>query len=187
MPSRLRRFRGRIVHPRDRPRRQKVDKLIVIRNNDNSIVTLEYGVAAIQEDPRYETTWLVRRLFRAMAKAADEYLADSELTAADRAVMEFLFPGLSRSVPEIAGLYDVSRQHVQVTVNRLVDRGLLVTAPNPRHKRSPLVALSDEGRHCFAEIRRKERDVVEALFADIDETDLDVTRDTLRALLRKLN
>lgn len=142
---------------------------------------------ATDSDPRYETTWLVRRLFRAMAKLADQYLADAGLTAADRAVMEFLFPGHSRSVPEIAGLYDVSRQHVQVTVNRLLERGLLATAPNPRHRRSPLIVLTDEGRLCFEEIRRNEAKLVGELFAGIPEKDLYATRNTLRTLLRKLD
>ncbi len=140
-----------------------------------------------ETESRYEITWLVRRLFRRMAKTADDYLADSELTAADRAVMEFLFPDRSRSVPEIAGLYNVSRQHVQVTVNRLVDRGLLATAPNPRHRRSPLIALSENGRLCFEEIRRNEKALVDTLFADIPEPDLNATRNTLSALLRKLD
>ena len=140
-----------------------------------------------ETESRYEITWLVRRLFRRMAKTADDYLADSELTAADRAVMEFLFPDRSRSVPEIAGLYNVSRQHVQVTVNRLVDRGLLATGPNPRHRRSPLIALSENGRLCFEEIRRNEKALVDTLFADIPEPDLNATRNTLSALLRKLD
>ena len=32
----------------------------------------------------YKVTWLVRRLFRAMAEQADAYLRDSGLTAADQ-------------------------------------------------------------------------------------------------------
>lgn len=144
-------------------------------------------MSAVDQDPRYETTWLVRRLFRAMAKAADAYLADSGLTAADRAVMEFLFPEHERSVPEIAALYDVSRQHVQVTVNRLLEQGLLRTTPNPRHRRSPLISLTEEGRLCFTEIRRNEAALIDELFVGITEADLITTRDSLRALLRKLD
>ena len=54
--------------------------------------------------------------------------------------MEFLYPKEALSVPDIARRYDVSRQHVQVTVNTLVERGLARGTVNPRHKRSPLSA-----------------------------------------------
>jgi DNA-binding MarR family transcriptional regulator len=134
----------------------------------------------------YEITWLIRRLFRAMAAAADRYLADSELSAADRAVMEFLYPQRQLSVPDIARRYDVSRQHVQVTVNSLLQRGLLRSVANPRHKRSRLIRLSEPGRNCFAEIRRNESAVVERLFADIPDAALATTHLTLESLYEKL-
>ena len=71
----------------------------------------------------YKVTWLVRRLFRAMADQADAYLHDAGLAAADRAVMEFLYPDLELTVPDIARRYQVSRQHVQVTANLLLQKG----------------------------------------------------------------
>ncbi len=134
----------------------------------------------------YEVTWLIRRLFRAMASKADGYLADAGLSAADRAVMEFLYPDCALSVPDIARRYDVSRQHVQQTVNGLIRRGLARSADNPRHKRSRLIRLSSLGRDCFAEIRNNESSLVEELFTDIPDTDLNVTYQTLRLLHDKL-
>ena len=76
-------------------------------------------------DPQYEVTWLIRRLFRAMAQLADDYLRAHGLAAADRAVLEFLYPDEALSVPEIATRYQVSRQHIQVTVNTLLEDGFL--------------------------------------------------------------
>ena len=134
----------------------------------------------------YEITWLIRRLYRAMGSYADQYLADSGLSAADRAVMEFLYPAQKLSVPQIARRYDVSRQHVQVTVNALVNRGLLRSGANPEHKRSPLVRLSSLGRDCFEEIRRNESALIDDLFRAISEGDLDVTRSTLNSMYEKL-
>ena len=131
----------------------------------------------------YEVVWLVRRLFRAMADTADQYLKDDELTAADRAVMEFLYPEQQLSVPAIAAKYRVSRQHVQVTVNQLISRGLIRALANPQHKRSPLMRLSELGRETFAEIRRNESVIIEKMFADLRSEDVDVTRQLLRSLL----
>lgn len=135
----------------------------------------------------YEITWLIRRVFRAMAAAADDYLEDSGISAADRAVMEFLYPDKMLSVPDIARRYDVSRQHVQATVNRLIEQGLLDGTENPRHKRSRLFRLSDAGRERFAEIRRSEQQLIEEVFAGIFDDDLAAARRTLIELHRNLS
>jgi DNA-binding MarR family transcriptional regulator len=137
-------------------------------------------------DQTYEVTWLIRRLFRAMSARADQYLAEADLSAADRAVMEFLTTSDALSVPEIARRYDVSRQHIQVTVNALLAKGLLRSVDNPKHKRSRLVRLSSLGRDSFEEIRRNETAVIEELFADIPDQSLAITQDTLASVLKRL-
>jgi DNA-binding MarR family transcriptional regulator len=134
----------------------------------------------------YQVTWLIRRLFRAMAERADRYLRESGLSAADRAVLEFLFPDERLTVPDIARRYHVTRQHVQATANRLLDRDLVRTAENPRHKRSPLLQLSDRGQQLFARIRRREQQLLDDLFADIEIADIATTRRTLQRLFDQL-
>lgn len=134
----------------------------------------------------YKVTLLVRRLHRAMSAAADEDLRDAGLTAADRAVMETLFPHESRTVPSIARHYDVSRQHVQATANRLLDQGLLRSDTNPRHKRSQLLRLTRAGRDVFRDFRRREGALLDGIFADIEIADLAVTRRTLEKLLASM-
>jgi DNA-binding MarR family transcriptional regulator len=141
----------------------------------------------VKQNKAYEITWLIRRLFRAMAARADEYLRDSGLTAADRAVMEFLYPDARLSVPDIARRYKVSRQHVQVTVNKLLGLGLLRNEENPKHKRSSLMRLSSLGRESFYEIRKNETALLDRLFAEFGDKDLDITSRTLRSLLDQLN
>lgn len=131
----------------------------------------------------YEVTWLIRRLFRTMASSADRYLQEFDITAADRAVMEFLYPDKQLSVPQIASRYSVSRQHVQVTVNHLQERELLQTSVNPRHKRSSLIELTDTGRHIFTKIRCKDDELLRQIFVEIPETDVLITRATLRSLM----
>ena len=134
----------------------------------------------------YKLTWLVRRVFRAIAERTDDYLGDAGLTTADRVVLEFLYPDTRLTVPEIARRYQVSRQHVQVTVNRLLDQGLLESSANPRHKRSVLIALTEPGRATFAEILDSETGLVDDLFSDIEIADIATTRRTLETLLNKL-
>lgn len=135
----------------------------------------------------YKVIWLTRRLFRAMSETADAYLRDSGLTVADRAVMEFLYPDAKLTVPAIARRYRVSRQHVQVTINRLLEQGLVRSSDNPNHRRSPLYRLSELGREAFAEIRRNESRLLGTLFADIQLADVATTRRTLEALLNRIS
>ena len=110
-----------------------------------------------QREGAYAIVWLIRRLFRAMARRSDESLADLGIRSADRAVLEFLSQGEELTVPVIAERYQVSRQHVQVTVNRLVERSLVATRPNPRHQRSPRIALTARGRRLFARILERDQ------------------------------
>ena len=131
---------------------------------------------------RYEVIWLIRRLFRAMAQVADGYLKAHGLSVAHSAVLEFLYPDEALSVPEIASRYQVTRQHVQVTVNALLQDGFLETRPNPRHKRSPLIALTRIGRDMFEKIRTIESGHVDALFADVPDEDIETTRRTLETI-----
>ena len=137
-------------------------------------------------DSAYEIVWLLRRLFRSMAELADRYLVNDNLSAADRAVMEFLYPGEKLSVPAIAARYQVSRQHVQVTVNRLLSKGLVRSEQNPQHKRSPLMRLSDLGRKTFGEIRENEQELLQQIFKDLGANDIETTRQTLGALLERV-
>jgi len=134
----------------------------------------------------YETIWLVRRLFRALAQHADDYLEEYGLSAADRAVMEFLYPDKELTVPAIAEQYDVSRQHVQVTVNSLLEKSVIGTVPNPRHKRSSLVLLTKAGRKAFSSVRRQESAIVSDLFSAVSDSELKSTHHTLGKLFRQL-
>ena len=134
-------------------------------------------------DSRYQVIWLIRRLFRVMGSVADDYLKEDQLTAAHRAVMEFLYPHERLSVPAIAGKYRASRQHVQVVVNELRATGLIRAMPNPQHKRSALMRLSELGRATFEEIRRNESALIEKVFAELDTDAIETTRHALQTLL----
>jgi len=134
----------------------------------------------------YQITWLVRRLFRAMGDKADSYLKPLGITAADRAILEFLYPDKVLTVPEIARRYNVSRQHVQATVNPLLESGLLKQRANPAHKRSVHIALTAAGRRLFDKIREKDRRAIDALFAGVSAAGQQHTRRTLEKLLERL-
>jgi len=139
-----------------------------------------------QTDNAYQIVWLVRRLFRALAQTSDNNLQDLGISAADRAVLEFLFPDKELSVPELAERYQVSRQHVQTTVNNLHGLGLLTTKDNPRHKRSSLMVLTSKGKALFRKVMLRDTKAITRLFENIADKDTAVTRKTLETLLAEL-
>ena len=57
-----------------------------------------------------------------------------------------------QTVPTMARARNVSRQHVQKSVDGLAAGGLVSLRDNPAHRRSPIVELSDAGKALFAAI-----------------------------------
>ena len=134
----------------------------------------------------YQIIWLIRRLFRALGQKSNEGVQKFGISAADRAVLEFLYPDEALSVPNIAARYQVSRQHVQVTVNALLGSKFLATKVNPRHKRSPLISLTAKGRNLFSRIKNQDLEIVDELFSTISAKERRTTQETLNTLLAQL-
>ncbi len=134
----------------------------------------------------YQVTWLIRRAFRLMGTRVDQYLKDLDISACDRSVMDYLYPDQKLSVPQIAELYDVSRQHIQSIVNSLLEREIVELHDNPKHKRSPLISFSKSGLELYREIRQRDDKAFTSLFSEIKKSDSKITRKTLKKLIDKL-
>jgi len=106
-----------------------------------------------------------------MGQRTNERLESIGITAADRAVLEFLYPNHELTVPEIAKRYDVSRQHIQVTINRLAEKGLVVSKINPNHKRSSVYCLSVKGRAFFSVVLEEDLVLIESWFKGVTAKD----------------
>ncbi len=135
----------------------------------------------------YQVTWLIRRAFRLMGVRVDQYLKDLDISACDRSVMEYLYPDKKLSVPQIAELYDVSRQHIQSIVNSLLQRQIVELNDNPKHKRSPLVSLTTSGAELYAEIKRRDELAFTKIFSEIKRSDNEITQKTLKKLVTRLS
>ena len=61
-----------------------------------------------------------------------------------------------QTVPAIARIRSLSRQNIQTLVNRLESQGSVALAPNPAHKRSALVQLTESGRSLVAAVTKRE-------------------------------
>ena len=134
-------------------------------------------------DSQYGIIWLTRRLFQALAQVSNQNLAEHGITASHRAVMEFLYPEDRMTMSDVARKHNVTRQHIQVVANELLDMGLLESHINPASKRAPHLALSKKGCKLFEKIRKQEASVIEGIFYEISPRNVEITRKTLQALL----
>ena len=71
-------------------------------------------------------------------------------------------------------------------MNALFKKRLAALTDNPAHKRSPLVALTKNGRAAFSEMRRREVSTLEYLAADFSADALDNASAMLSKLHHKL-
>ena len=137
-------------------------------------------------DALYRLIVEVRGAFHDLAAYADRLHADLEITAAMRAVMEYLAGHGPETVPNIARDKKVTRQHIQQLADALVGHEMAQWSDNPRHRRSKLLRLSPEGERRFAEIRRRERDALRKLARDLDGADVELSARTIEGLRRIL-
>ena len=87
------------------------------------------------------------------------------------------------TVPQIARRLGVSRQNVQRVVNDIVAEGLATYEPNPDHKASPLVTLTNTGARALDRINTAVEGDHEQLLLQFSERDVD----RLRALLGRFS
>jgi len=134
-----------------------------------------------------ELIWYVRRIFKELSKISNEYLIKDDITAPQRAILEFLLREGALSVPQMAKKYSVSRQHMQVNVNALLKKGFITTKENKEHKKSKLLVLTSSGKELFTKIQVYEENLIDKLYKDISQTDINITKNTLEMIYIKAN
>ena len=91
------------------------------------------------------------------------------------------------TVPGIARALGQSRQAVQRITDVMVEDGLLLYAENPKHKRSALVTLSEDGKETYSMLREVQDPWAIENTEDIPTEELETTLRLVRRLIKKLN
>jgi len=128
----------------------------------------------------------VRLLWHVMVQAAEQLHEREPTTLGMRAVLEFLARNGPAAVPEIARSRYVTRQHIQVLVNDLLELRLVSLQDNPAHRRSALVRLTPEGEKAIDRMRRRERRFFDGLKLKARPGDMRLAAATLSAVREAL-
>jgi DNA-binding MarR family transcriptional regulator len=109
------------------------------------------------------------------------------LPAAVRAVLQILQRDGPLSVPSIARSKSTSRQNVQIIVNRLKAIGVVELSPNPAHKRSELVSITEAGASVLTKAEGLHASTVERLAAELSKAELVSCLESIQKLRGALN
>ncbi|RUS60832.1 MarR family transcriptional regulator [Pseudorhodobacter sp. E13] len=110
-----------------------------------------------------------RPLMQAAEARVEHGLAGTDLTVRMRAVLEVLRAHGDMTVPDIATKLEIQRQYVQLMVNETLASGFTEQRPNPRHKRSALLSLTDKGTAVIDTAIAREMEILRGIgagFAD---------------------
>ncbi len=126
------------------------------------------------------------RLFHRLKAVAEQLHGGGEVSAGKRGILRDLERLGPKTVPQLARMRPVTRQHIQSLVDPMAELGLVEFRHNPDHKRSRLVAITEAGREFVIEMFRREQLLFERVGLDIDTDNLDTTAQTLRLFCDRL-
>lgn len=138
------------------------------------------------ETPMEELLVEVIQLFHRLRAAAEEIHQQGVSSGARRGVLRNLVRQGPLTVPQLARMRPVSRQHMQSIVNALEADGLVTFEDNPAHRRSKLASVTAKGRQVYGKMEALQRTLLNDLPVGSTpaerETALFVVKDLQRAL-----
>lgn len=140
----------------------------------------------MKPDHLHRLIWMSRPLMQAAEASVEAGLDGTDLTVRMRAVLEMLQKYGDQTVPAIAARLEIQRQYVQVMVNETLAAGFVAQRANPRHKRSPILTLTDQGRDLIDGIISKELALMQQVGAGLSEEDVRTALEVVLAVTKQL-
>ncbi len=131
----------------------------------------------------YPLTLAVRRLFHKLGHGVAALHRDSDVSVGMRAVLESVIDGGPQTVPQMARVRPVTRQHIQGLVNGLLTGGYVEYVDNPAHKRSQLVGPTERGLKVFQEMRARENQAFKRVPLEATPEELEAATRVLKSLI----
>ena len=138
-----------------------------------------------QVEAFYPLSLSVRSLFHKLGNAVTVLHEGSGVSGGMRAVLESVINGGPQTVPQMARVRPVSRQHIQLLVNELLAVGYVEYQDNPAHRRSKLVGATEKGRTLFSSFRKREIEALSRLSAGVTSKELEDAGQVLSVLIER--
>jgi DNA-binding MarR family transcriptional regulator len=129
---------------------------------------------------------LVGPLYRRTQRKVEQDVSVEGLSVGVRAVLNLLGEHGPMTVPQMGRAQALSRQFVQRMVNDATAHGLVESAPNPAHKRSSLIRLTEQGQFAITTVIDRERAVLRQVGGDLTDAEVDACLRVLSRLLELL-
>lgn len=127
---------------------------------------------------------LVGPLYRRAQRKVEQDAPIEGLSVGVRAVLNLLREHGPMTVPQMGRAQALSRQFVQRMINDAAARHLVEFVPNPAHKRSSLIRLTEEGRAAITAVIARERAVLSQIGGDLTEAEVATCIRVLSRLLQ---
>ncbi|MEV4220714.1 MULTISPECIES: MarR family winged helix-turn-helix transcriptional regulator [unclassified Nonomuraea] len=130
---------------------------------------------------------LVGPLYRRAQRKVELDAPIEGLSVGVRAVLNMLREHGPMTVPQMGRDQALSRQFVQRMTNDAAARGLVEFVPNPAHRRSSLIRLTEAGRAAITAVFDRERAMLRQIGGDLTEAEIAACLRVLSRLLRHLD
>lgn len=129
---------------------------------------------------------LVGPLYRRVLRKVESGEAIEGVGAGVRAVLDLLRLNGPMTVPQMGRAQALSRQFVQRMVNEAAQRGFVAAAPNPAHRRSSLIRLTEAGDAVIGAVIAREHALLGQVGGELTRADVDACVKVLSRMLDAL-
>jgi DNA-binding MarR family transcriptional regulator len=130
----------------------------------------------------YEVMYSARALMHRLRFAVEQLHGGGDLAAGKRGVLMSLDDLGPQTAPQLARARPVSRQHIQMMVNPMLEDGYVELIDNPAHKRSKLVRLTGKGQRVVDRMKAREKKIFGALEIKVPPREMKRASSTLDAV-----
>ncbi|WP_219518903.1 MarR family winged helix-turn-helix transcriptional regulator [Nonomuraea ceibae] len=130
---------------------------------------------------------LVGPLYRRAQRKVELDAPIEGLSVGVRAVLNMLREHGPMTVPQMGRDQALSRQFVQRMTNDAAARGLVEFVPNPAHRRSSLIRLTEAGQAAITAVFDRERAMLRQIGGDLTEAEIAACLRVLSRLLSHLD
>jgi len=125
-------------------------------------------------------------LFRKLRMVSAEIHGGGLPVAGQRGLLMDLANGGPQTVPTMARVRGVTRQNIQILIDRFRLDGLVELIDNPAHRRSKLIRLTPKGRKLVDEMSKRERKMLSSLRVKIPSSEVETAANVLRKFRQAL-